>query len=277
MRLSAHAARRWRAGPAAIWWALVLLVCMGPGAARAQDLQPVPPLSARVIDTTRTLDATQTAALNAQLESMEQQHGTQLVVLMVGTARPEDIATYAQRVGEAWKIGRRDAGDGLLIVVAKADRQVRIEVAKGLEGAIPDVAADRIIRSTLLPAFKAGDYAGGLRQAIEALSARIAVDTAASTASGVDAGEAIPRARAAKDETEGLPAYLGLVLFIVLALAMKFGGRGARGHRAIGWGSVIGSVLMSGGLGGGRGGGSHGGFGSGGGGDFGGGGASGDW
>ena len=143
----------------ALWWMLALWCFVA--AAHAQDVLPVPPLSAPVIDQTATLDEAQRAALIAKLAAIEQQTGSQIVVLMVPSTQPEDIAAYSQRVGDSWKIGRRDIGDGLLIVVAKSDRRVRIEVAKALEGAVPDLAAKRIIDAQISPAFRAGDYAGG--------------------------------------------------------------------------------------------------------------------
>lgn len=143
------------------------------GAARAQDVLPVPPLSARVVDQTATLTPAQVQALEAKLAAFEAQAGPQIVVLMVATTQPEDIAAFSQRVGDAWKIGRRDLGDGLLIVVAKTDRRVNIQTAKALEGAVPDLAARQIIDSALRPAFRADDYAGGLNAAIDQLMARI--------------------------------------------------------------------------------------------------------
>ena len=154
-----------------LWAALALLAAVG--AAFAQDVLPVPPLSGRVIDQTATLTDAQRAALDGKLAALEEQTGTQLVVLIVPTTQPEDIAAYAQRVGDQWKIGRRDVGDGLIIVVAKNDRRVRLEVAKTLEGAIPDLANKRIISEQITPAFKAGDYAGGLNAAVDKLAARI--------------------------------------------------------------------------------------------------------
>ena len=150
--------------------AALLLAAAG---AFAQDVLPVPPLSGRVIDQTTTLTEPQRLALTAKLAALEEQTGTQLVVLIVPTTLPEDIAAYAQRVGDQWKIGRATVGDGLLIIVAKNDRRVRIEVAKTLEGAIPDLATKRIISEQISPAFKAGDYAGGLNAAIDKLAARI--------------------------------------------------------------------------------------------------------
>lgn len=142
-------------------------------AAGAQDVLPVPPLSGRVIDQTSTLSAAQRSALTDKLAAIEQQTGSQLVVLIVPTTQPEDIASFAQRIADQWKVGRRDVGDGLVIVVAKNDRKVWITIAKALEGAIPDLAAKRIINEQITPAFRAGDFAGGLNAAVDQLAARI--------------------------------------------------------------------------------------------------------
>jgi uncharacterized protein len=154
-------------------WVAGLLLAALALAAAAQDVLPVPALSGRVIDQTGTLGAAQVQALVQRLAALEQETGTQVVVLMVATTRPEDIAAFAHRVADSWKIGRRDVGDGVLVVVAKDDRRVRIEVAKALEGAIPDLAASRIIAEQITPAFRAGDFAGGLAAAIDRLAARI--------------------------------------------------------------------------------------------------------
>jgi len=151
---------------------LALALCT-PALAQAQDVLPVPPLAARVIDQTATLTPEQRAAIEAKLAAFETQSGPQIVVLLVPTTAPEDIAAYAQRVAEAWKIGRRDVGDGVVLVVSKGDRKVRIEVAKALEGAIPDLAARQIIDTAVRPAFRADDYAGGLNAAIDKLMQRI--------------------------------------------------------------------------------------------------------
>ena len=155
---------------------LALLACVALVGlpAQAQNLVPVPPLSGRVIDQTGTLSAAQAQAITGKLAAIETKRGSQLVVLMVPTTAPEDIESFTQRVGDAWKIGRRDVGDGLLIVVAKNDRAVRIAPAKGLEAAVPDVAAGRIISQQMLPAFRGGDFAGGLNAAIDKIDQRIA-------------------------------------------------------------------------------------------------------
>ena len=279
--------------------ALALAVfCAGP--TLAQDVLPVPALAARVVDQTATLNETQRAALEAKLAAFEAQAGPQIVLLLVPTTAPEDIASYAQRVADTWKIGRRAVGDGVLLVVAKNDRAVRIEVAKALEGAIPDLAARQIIDRAIVPAFRAGDYAAGLDAAVEQLMARIR-------------GEALPapEPRGLKP-SPGLPLeQLGMFLFVGVMLvggllsaifgrklgsmvtALAAGGMAwwLSASLVLAIGAAFATVLVVGILGvgtvlrlvamgvgrGGGGGGGGGGFSSGGGGDFGGGGASGKW
>lgn len=153
--------------------AALFLLAVALAGAQAQDLLPVPALSARVIDQTGTLDAQQRQALEAKLQAFEQQKGSQIVMLMVATTAPEDIASYANRVGNAWKIGRKEVGDGILVIVAKNDRKMRIEVAKTLEGAVPDIAAARIIDHAMKPRFRDNDFAGGLDAAADQLIARV--------------------------------------------------------------------------------------------------------
>ena len=293
--------------PLALIWrgiiAIFLIAFLGVQS-QAETLLAVPALSAHVIDQTGTLDASQRGAMEQRLAEIEQKEGSQLVVLMVRSTAPEDIAAFANRVGNAWKIGRHEVGDGVLIVVAKNDRKMRIEVAKALEGAIPDLAAARIIDQAMKPRFRSGDFAGGLNAAIDQLAARIA-------------GEALPEP-ASTQKSQGAtsdwmalaPFFLfGLVVFGPIGRAI-FGKRLGAGLVGGGAGTLAlvltsswflavlaavcalafvliplgrgGSGWSSGGGGGGgwgtSGGGSGGGgFSSGGGGDFGGGGASGDW
>ncbi|HEY5321846.1 MAG TPA: TPM domain-containing protein [Caldimonas sp.] len=142
--------------------------------AAAQGVLPVPALTGRVIDQTGTLTPAQAEALSNKLAAIETAHGSQLAILIVPTTAPEDVASFAQRVGEQWKIGRKDVGDGLILVVAKNDRTVQIQVAKALQGAVPDIAAGRIISQQIVPAFRAGDFAGGLNSAVDRLGERIA-------------------------------------------------------------------------------------------------------
>ena len=298
-------------------WLTALLLLMAAAFVEAQDVQPVPALSARVIDQAGTLDAAQRQGLEDRLAAYEQASGPQIAVLMIATTAPEDIAAYAQRVADQWKIGRRAVGDGLLIVVAKNDRKMRIEVAKALEGAVPDLAARQIIDTAMKPAFQAGDYAGGLQAAIEKLQARIAGEGLPVPASG--------HSRHAADEgfgfqDLGLRFFIGVPVVGMLLTGMlgrKLGSLATAGAAgAAGWafggglvmagiaavaalvlvglfgigsarrasggmrrgGMLVPPIIWGGGGGGGfGGGGGGGGFSSGGGGNFGGGGASGDW
>lgn len=151
----------------AVWISCVFLT------AWAQGVQAVPALTGHVMDTTSTLTPAQLSALEAKLGAFEQSRGAQVVMLIVPSTQPEDIAAYAQRIGDSWKIGRKSIGDGLLLVVAKNDRTVRIETTKALEGAIPDLAASQIIDNAITPRFRQGDFAGGLDAAADQIMARI--------------------------------------------------------------------------------------------------------
>jgi uncharacterized protein len=154
----------------AVWQCLMWL---GVGAqAHAQDLQAIPPSSARVVDMTNTLDASALQTLETKLAALEERKGSKVAVLMVATTQPEDIVGYASRAANTWNIGRKGVGDGVLIVVAKRDGKVRIEVAKALEGAVPDLAAKQII-DEMVPALRKGDFAGGLSIAVDRLAQRI--------------------------------------------------------------------------------------------------------
>ncbi|MGA8277213.1 MAG: TPM domain-containing protein [Rhodanobacteraceae bacterium] len=148
----------------------IALAFLAVGAPRAVDLQPIPDLHARVTDTTGTLSAQQTQTLEQELAALEHRKGAQMAVLMVPTTEPEDIAQYAIRVFDQWKLGRKGIDDGVLLIVAKNDHRMRIEVARGLEGAIPDAAAARIIREYLTPRFRSGDFFGGIDAGVGALT-----------------------------------------------------------------------------------------------------------
>jgi uncharacterized protein len=143
---------------------LALLVCWAFAA--AADVA-VPPLSGRVVDQTGTLSSDQIASLTQTLKSLETRKGSQIAVLIVPTTAPETIEQYSIRVAEAWKIGRKKIDDGALVVVAKDDRKLRIEVGYGLEGALPDVTAKRIIDEIITPRFRNGDFAGGISAGID--------------------------------------------------------------------------------------------------------------
>lgn len=279
--------------------------------AQAQDQQAIPPLAGRVIDTTGTLQSAQVQALNAKLGMFEKARGTQIVMLMVPSTLPEDITDYAQRVGDSWKIGRKDMGDGLLVVVAKNDRKVRIATTKTLEGALPDLATKQIIDSAITPRFKQGDFAGGLDAAADQLMARITGENLP-----------LPKTNSGAVSGQGITGFQWTDLAVFLFFAVPIGARVlsaivGRKAGAVATGGLVGvlawlftsSVLLAGGaaviavlfalfaslssmagLGGSRrgggwtsgnggwgGGSSGGGFSSGGGGNFGGGGSSGSW
>ncbi len=193
-----------------------LLALMGLTAS-AQGVLPVPALSGRVIDQTGTLDASQIVALDGKLAALETKKGSQVVVLLVPTTAPEDIASYANRVANEWKIGRREVGDGVLLIVAKNDRTLRIEVAKTLEGAIPDLAAKRIIDGAITPGFKQGDFAGGLQAGVDQIAALVS-------------GEALPEPSNVNDQAErdhglnmGSGSWGDLLVFVVFALPIGAG------------------------------------------------------
>ena len=147
--------------------ALCLLLVAAP--AWAQSLAAIPALDSPVVDTTGTLDATQKQQLEQQALALQQRKGSQLQVLIVPSTQPDTIEQYAVRVFETWKLGRKGVDDGVLLLVAKDDRTVRIETGYGLEGAIPDAVANRVIQEYLVPKFRAGDFGGGIEDATAVL------------------------------------------------------------------------------------------------------------
>jgi uncharacterized protein len=149
---------------------LALLVCWAFAA--AADVA-VPPLSGRVVDQTGTLSAGDISALTQTLKNLETRKGSQVAVLIVPTTAPETIEQYSIRVAEAWKIGRKKIDAGALLVVAKNDRKLRIEVGYGLEGAFTDVTSKRIIDEIIVPKFRNGDFAGGISAGVDRIVAVI--------------------------------------------------------------------------------------------------------
>ena len=208
----------------ACWLSLLAL------ASHAQSVLPVPALTGHVIDTTATLSAAQLQALEAKLTAFEGSSGAQVVVLMVPTTQPEDIASYANRVGNVWKIGRKPVGDGLILLVAKNDRKLRIEVAKTLEGAIPDLAASNIINEAITPRFKQGDFAGGVDAGVDQIMALVK-------------GEALPAptARAAQQDL----GFDWQELLIFAVFAVPIAGAMARSI----FGAKLGSLVTGAGVG----------------------------
>ena len=129
----------------------------------------IPPLQGRITDLTGTLSEAQRGELESRIAAFESRRGSQIAVLLLPTTKPEEIEQYSIRVAEAWKIGRKKIDDGLILVVAKDDRRLRIEVGYGLEGAIPDSVAKRVIEERITPRFKAGDFYGGVRDGVDQL------------------------------------------------------------------------------------------------------------
>lgn len=257
----------------------------------------IPRLEARVTDLTATLNEAQRDALEQRLAAFEREKGSQLAVLIVPSTRPETAEQYAIRVAEAWKLGRKGVDDGVLLLVAKDDRAVRIEVGYGLEGLIPDAIAKRVIEEVIVPRFRTGDYYGGIDAGVEALIGRIEGEALslpaarAQTHPGANFVEnALPVAMMFVFVVGGLlRALLGRLLGASVAGAVAFFGAwlmlgsflAALIIALIAFFITLAGVNRGGGFSGGRWGGgisgrSGGGF-SGGGGGFGGGGASGRW
>jgi uncharacterized protein len=195
------------------YWLRGLVVCcallLGFGSSQAANgLVDIPVLSSAVTDLTQTLSAEEQTALNQKLTQFSQQAGSQIAVLILPTTQPEDIAQFGIRLADAWKIGREKQDDGVIVIVAKQDRKMRIEVGYGLEGAIPDVIAKRIIAEQLTPAFKRGQFYAGLNLATDTLIKLIQ-------------GEQLP-APAAKDRqtaTQGsLMHWLPILMFAAIIL-----------------------------------------------------------
>jgi len=187
-----------------------LLLLLATGCALAQDLAPVPPLKTRVTDTTGTLTAQQAADLERRIAEFEARKGSQIAVLIVPTTAPEDIAQYGIRVAEAWKLGRKGIDDGVILIVARSDRKLRLEVGYGLEGPIPDAIAKRIIRETISPRFQQGDFFGGISAGTQQLMRLIE-------------GEKLPPP-APRAEPQGDFGGTGNLLIILLVATMVLGG-----------------------------------------------------
>ena len=259
-------------------------------------LVEIPELKTRVTDLTQTLSSAEQAQLEQKLAAFEQKKGSQIALLIIPTTQPEDIAQYSIRVTDAWKLGREKVDDGVLVLIAKDDRKMRIEVGYGLEGPIPDLTAKRVISEFISPKFKQGDFYGGLDAGIDKLI-------------GLVDGEALPAPSDAASNGLGIENMLPILLFggLISGLFLRsvfgtffgsaingglLGGVVALLGVALGGAAIFAFVAFivtmmmgnSGGIGGipggGYGGGGFGGGGSGGwggGGGFGGGGASGDW
>ena len=305
VRMPSSQRRAFAALRAVLWCACLLLSLVLPAWAQA----PIPTFASPVVDTTNTLDAATRQKLEQQALALQQRKGSQLQVLMIPSTQPEGIEAYAVRAFESFKLGRKGIDDGVLLVIAKDDRKARIEVGYGLEGAIPDIAAGRIIQEYMVPKFRQGDYAGGVEDAtaqlVKLVDGEPLPEPVASNSTGRDSGDewlfalfaAFMASLVARSMFGRLPVGLrslftviaggvaawlfswvvfvggvGAVIGFFTALMGGGGGGGGRYARHHDWGGFGG-----GSGGGGWGGGSSGGGWSGGGGMSGGGGASGGW
>lgn len=239
----------------ALFFALcAALLCAQRAAADPQ----FPPLSGRVVDGAGLLDAAAAQRLNAELEAFENASGIQLVVVTLPDLQGYPIEDFGYQLGRHWGIGQKGKDNGVLLIVAQAERKVRIEVGYGLEGALTDALSANIINTVILPQFKAGRFEDGIDQGAQAIMAALK-------------GEYEPKpARPERDKRErGGALFFFMLFFIAVIFLRSLGGPGGGsfGRR----GGVFLPPMGGGGWGGGGGG-----FGGGGGG-FGGGGASGGW
>ncbi len=282
---------------------IIFILCLGLAApALALD---VPPLRGHVNDYANLIPPGEAQALEQELAAFERSDSTQIVVLTIPTLAGENLEDFSIRVAEAWKVGQKGLDNGAILLVAKQERKIRIEVGRGLEGKLTDLVSGRIIRGDIAPRFKTGDFAGGIRAGVEAIMSVVNGEYHAQPRDLRQSRKSVPpvftllifflvacvffgamsRVLGGVAGAIGLPiiAFLtfpGLALVFLLGIALAgfavglflsflFGGGGRGGG--------FGGPFFGGGYGGGFGGGSgDGGF-SGGGGDFGGGGASGDW
>jgi uncharacterized protein len=188
-------------------WAMHAMAQAPAWEAGTDGLKPVPALKARVTDLTNTLSPAEAQALDGKLAAWEQQTGNQLAVLLVPTTQPEPIEAYSIRVADAWKIGRKGQDNGALLVVAKDDRKLRIEVGYGFEGSLTDATSRRIIAETIAPAFRQNRYAQGIDAGVDQI-----IDV-------VTKGEPLaarPPARSSRGSGGGIPLEMLFILVFVV-------------------------------------------------------------
>lgn len=212
----------------------------------------IPPLRAHITDTAGLLSPQMRQQLEFQLNEFEQTKGSQVTVLTINTTEGEAIEQFSIRVAESWKIGRKKIDDGAILVIAKADRKLRIEVGYGLEGILPDATCKQIIENFITPQFRAGNYEGGIQAGVTAILTKLS-------------GEELPPPQVSKQEDN---VWMVFAIIICWLLFISFFGTGRNSGRFYSSGGTWGGGGWSGGGGGGF---------SGGGGSFGGGGASGSW
>jgi uncharacterized protein len=255
---------------------ILLFLVLLFGLAAPAAAQKFPPLTGRVVDTAGLMSPAQQQALTQKLANLEQASSRQLVVATVPDLQGYPLEDYGYKLGRAWGIGQKGANNGVILLVAKNDRKVRIEVGYGLEPILPDVFNQSVIDEKIVPAFKNGDYPGGINAGVDALIEQLQAPPEAAEKRAMAAGQKVHRAHGQSGSFVPLIIWWVILFFIILPLLRKrrktYGRR--HGGGVFVWGPTIGG-WASGGGGWGSGGGG-GGF-SGGGGSFGGGGASGSW
>ena len=190
----------------------------------AQEPVSIPELTGRVVDRAGVLSREAIGTLNSKLSALEQEKGAQIVVLTVPTTKPEPIEAFSIRVADAWKIGRKGVDDGILVLVATEDHRVRIEVGYGLEGAIPDIYAKRIIRETIIPRFRRGDLEGGILAGVDRLGQLVR-------------GEDLPAVKPGERDTKGGRGFPAGAFWVILGIGLV--------ARSI-FGRVLGTFLAAG-------------------------------
>ena len=207
--------------------AVVALAAAAP--ALAQSLQAVPALAARVTDLTGTLTTAERTALEQKLTAFEARKGAQLAVLIVPTTQPEVIEQYAIRVVDAWKLGREKPDDGALLLVAMEDRALRIEVGRGLEGALTDLVSNRIIDETITPRFREGDFAGGIASGVDRMIQVID-------------GEPLPEPEKHWNGPQGVGSILPILFFVIFFASTILRAVFGRALGAVASGGVAGGI-----------------------------------
>lgn len=194
----------------------------------AQDYVAIPKLERRVTDLTSTLTSSDINSLETKLKSFEETKGSQIAVLIVPTTQPEEIEQYAIRVVDEWKLGREGIDDGVLILVAKGDRKVRVEVGYGLEGAIPDIYAKRIVENIILPDFRNGQFDAGIEEGVNATIDLIN-------------GEDLPVVTSNKTNVKRHGSKFGIFGFIIMFVILSFVGQLVKAK----WAKVLIAILAA--------------------------------
>ncbi|OYY67401.1 YgcG family protein [Sphingomonas sp. 28-63-12] len=267
-------------------FAFIAALFLSGGAATAQTF---PPLTGQVVDAAHILNPAQIAALTAQSAEIEKTTTRQFIVATIPDLQGYPIEDYGYRLGRAWKIGQKDANNGIILIIAPNDRKVRIEVGYGLEPIMTDALSSQIIRNTILPRFKVGDLPGGIIAGASEIATQMKLPLEAGEARAAALAKQNPKAARSKDSPgDWVVAIIVMLIIFFVVLPMLFGRAGGRRYHGGDVAGTVGNVILWSALnslsdrggGSGWGGGSGGGgsdWGGGGGGSFGGGGSSGSW